>query len=85
MARRIESLSRQELRILLALGDGRMNKQIGAELGISEGTVKVHMKSILRKLGLPRRTQAALVAQRVLKAEPQALQGLQDAAARLRS
>lgn len=69
MTRRIESLSPQELRILLSLGDGRMNGQIALELGISQGTVKVHMTSILRKLGLARRTQAALMAQRVLRTQ----------------
>ena len=73
--RRIESLTPQELRILLILGDGRMNKQIGSELNISEGTVKVHMKAVLRKLGMSRRTEAAVLAQRLLTAE---LSGLRE-------
>ena len=37
---------------------GRLNKQIAYDLGISEGTVKSHVSSILRKLGVERRTQA---------------------------
>lgn len=80
LARKVGCLSPQELRVLLALGDGRMNKQIAGDMGISEGTVKVHMKSVLRKLGLPRRTQAALLAQRLLSAEPDALRGVHEAA-----
>ena len=59
-------LSRQELRILLHLKDGRLNKQIAADLGITESTVKTHISMILRKLDLQSRTQAAVLAQRLL-------------------
>ncbi|MEW6167135.1 MAG: response regulator transcription factor [Pseudomonadota bacterium] len=63
---RLERLSRQELRILLRIRDGRLNKQIADELGIAESTVKTHITMLLRKLDLQSRTQAAVVAQRLL-------------------
>lgn len=46
----------------LATGDG--NRSIAEQLGITESTVKMHCKSLLRKLGVPNRTQAALLAHR---------------------
>ena len=45
------------------LAAGRLNKQIACELGITEATVKVHMSTILRKLGAQNRTQVALLMQ----------------------
>ena len=48
------------MRILLALADGRLNKQIAAELSLTEGTVKQHLSAIFRKLGVKNRTQAIL-------------------------
>jgi DNA-binding NarL/FixJ family response regulator len=52
-------LSPQEERILKGLIDGQPNKVIARELGIADATVKIHVKSILRKLGVDNRTQAA--------------------------
>ncbi len=69
LAARIASLTPQQFRVLTLLADGRLNKQIGAELDVSEATIKAHVTAILRKLGLYRRTQAALLAQRLLSAE----------------
>ena len=73
LASRVDMLSPQELRVLLTLGDGRMNKEIAEALGIREGTVKVHMKAILRKLQVSTRTQAALIAREMLNAAPPSL------------
>jgi two-component system nitrate/nitrite response regulator NarL len=53
-------LSRRELLILRSLTEGASNKVIARKLVITESTVKVHMKAILRKLRLQNRTQAAL-------------------------
>lgn len=53
-------LSTRELAVLDRMAAGRPNKLISRDLGIAEGTVKVHVKSILRKLGVANRTQAAL-------------------------
>lgn len=53
-------LTDQEGRILERVAAGLSNKLIGKELDISEGTVKVHVKHILRKLGLRSRVEAAV-------------------------
>ena len=63
---RLARLSRQELRILLHIKEGRLNKQIADDLGIRESTVKTHITALLRKLDLRSRTQAAVLAQRLL-------------------
>ncbi len=55
-----DPLSERELDVLRRLAAGRSNKEIGAELGITEGTVKNHMTNVLGKLGVLDRTQAAL-------------------------
>ncbi|MGQ0619174.1 MAG: LuxR C-terminal-related transcriptional regulator [Panacagrimonas sp.] len=65
-AERLTLLSPQELRILLMIRDGRVNKQIAGALEISESTVKGHVSAILRKLETTTRTQAAILAQRLL-------------------
>lgn len=54
------TLSGRESEILRCLVDGDSNKAIANRLGITESTVKVHMKSLLRKLKVSNRTQAAL-------------------------
>jgi two-component system nitrate/nitrite response regulator NarL len=53
-------LTEQETRILELIAGGLSNKVIGRELDIAEGTVKVHVKHILRKLGLRSRVEAAV-------------------------
>ena len=63
---RFNSLSRQELRILLYIKEGRLNTQIADDLEIRESTVKTHITALLRKLNLISRTQAAVLAQRLL-------------------
>jgi DNA-binding NarL/FixJ family response regulator len=57
-------LTARELEVLRLVGAGRANKQIAAELGISERTARTHVSNILAKLGLSSRTQAALWAAR---------------------
>ncbi|SES66176.1 helix-turn-helix transcriptional regulator [Oceanicella actignis] len=54
------NLSPREGQILRRLAAGRPNKEIAAELGISQSTVKVHLRGLFRKLGVRNRTQAAL-------------------------
>jgi NarL family two-component system response regulator LiaR len=58
--RPLDQLSPRELEVLAALARGRTNRQIARALGISEETVKAHVSSILAKLGLADRTQAAI-------------------------
>lgn len=66
LAIKLGRLSPQELRVMLLLRDGRLNKQIASDLGIGESTVKTHISAILRKLDLRTRTQAAVLAQRLM-------------------
>ena len=58
--RPLDQLSPRELEVLAALARGRSNRQIAKALQISEETVKAHVSSILAKLGLADRTQAAI-------------------------
>jgi len=52
----LQFLTPQERRIAALAGKGRSNKEIAFELGLSEGTVKVHLNSVFRKLGLSKRS-----------------------------
>jgi two-component system nitrate/nitrite response regulator NarL len=54
------ALSQRELEIIRSLADGHTNKSIAKELSITEATVKVHIKTVLRKLGAANRTQVAI-------------------------
>ncbi|WP_022887418.1 response regulator [Glaciibacter superstes] len=58
---RLDSLSVRERQVLALVADGLTNRQIGEELALAEKTVKNYMSSLLAKLGLQRRTQAAIV------------------------
>lgn len=60
-----EKLTERETDVLRLLALGRANKEIALELNIGEKTVKTHVSAILRKLGVPSRTQAALHAVRI--------------------
>ncbi|MET0241458.1 MAG: response regulator transcription factor [Sphingobium sp.] len=60
--REVASLTPTQLRVLLEVLDGKLNKQIAHDLAMSEATVKAHMTAIMRKLDVQNRTQAALVA-----------------------
>jgi DNA-binding NarL/FixJ family response regulator len=70
MARKMARLTPQQLRVLFLLAEGHSNKTIAQDLRVSEATVKAHVTVILRKLDLERRTQAALLAQRLFRTEP---------------
>ncbi len=58
----LSQLSPRELEVLRLLARGLSNKEIGAELHVVEGTVKIHVTNILAKLGVSDRTQAILAA-----------------------
>ena len=60
--REVAGLTPTQLKVLLQVLDGQLNKQIAYNLGMSEATVKAHMTAIMRKLDVQNRTQAALVA-----------------------
>lgn len=65
IARRIRELTPHQFRVLMMLADGLLNKQIAYELGVSEATVKAHMTSVMKKLGVSNRTQAVVAAARL--------------------
>lgn len=60
----VDELTDREISILELIVDGLTNKEIGAELFISENTVKIHLRNILEKLHLQNRIQAAVYAVR---------------------
>ena len=60
VAEALASLTPQQFRVTMMLGEGLLNKQIAYELNVKEATVKAHMTEIFRKLGVQSRTQAAL-------------------------
>jgi DNA-binding NarL/FixJ family response regulator len=68
---RLASLSNAQRAVLVALADGRANKQIARDLGVTEATVKAHLTAIFRKLGVANRAQALLAARPLIgRAEP---------------
>ncbi|UWR22006.1 response regulator transcription factor [Sulfitobacter sp. S190] len=56
------NLTERELQVLKGLTEGKSNKEIARDLDISEPTIKLHMKTLYRKVGAANRTQAALIA-----------------------
>ncbi len=58
-------LSDQERRVLELIGEGLTNRQIGERMFLAEKTVKNYVSSLLAKLGMQRRTQAAVLATEV--------------------
>ena len=79
LARRLSTLTPQQLKVLIMLTEAQSNKYIAGNLAITEATVKAHITGILRKLGIERRTQAAILAQRLLQTGARAeLNGLDD-------
>lgn len=59
----LPALTPTQSRILIGLLDGKLNKQIAFEIGVTEATVKGHLTEIFRRLGVRNRTQAVIAAQ----------------------
>ena len=62
---KLATLTPQQVRVLMMLSAGLLNKQIAYELGVSEATVKAHVSAILQKLGVESRTQAVIAAGKI--------------------
>ena len=62
---RMATLTPQQVRVLMMLSEGLLNKQIAFQLGVSEATVKAHVSAILQKLGVESRTQAVIAAAKI--------------------
>ena len=65
LIRRLATLTPQQVRVLMMLSGGLLNKQIAYELGVSEATIKAHVSAILQKLGVDSRTQAVIAAGKI--------------------
>jgi len=66
---RLASLTPQQVRVLMMLGEGLLNKQIAFHLGVSEATVKAHVSAILQKLRVESRTQAVIAVKKIENGE----------------
>jgi DNA-binding NarL/FixJ family response regulator len=62
---KLASLTPQQVRVLMMLGEGLLNKQIAFQLGVSEATVKAHVSAILNKLQVDSRTQAVIAVNKI--------------------
>ena len=62
---RLATLTPQQVRVLMMLSEGLLNKQIAYELSVSEATVKAHVSAILQKLKVESRTQAVIAAAKI--------------------
>ncbi len=65
LATRLTTLTPQQVRVLMMLGEGLLNKQIAYKLSVSEATIKAHVSAILQKLGVDSRTQAVIAIGRI--------------------
>ena len=65
IARRVSTLTAQQIRVLMMLKEGLLNKQIAYELNVSEATIKADVSAILQKLNVSSRTQAVIAASRI--------------------
>jgi DNA-binding NarL/FixJ family response regulator len=69
LVERLASLTPQQVRVLMMLGEGLLNKQIAFHLGVSEATVKAHVSAILQKLRVDSRTQAVIAVKKIESGE----------------
>jgi DNA-binding NarL/FixJ family response regulator len=65
LAKRLATLTPQQVRVLMMLREGLLNKQIAFQLGVSEATIKAHVSAILQKLNVDSRTQAVIAASKI--------------------
>ena len=71
LVNRLSSLTPQQVRVLMMLSEGLLNKQIAYELHVSEATIKAHVSAILQKLGVESRTQAVIAVSKIEGQWPQ--------------
>ena len=65
VAEAVSTLTPHQFRVLMMLSEGRLNKQIAYQLGVSEATIKAHVTAIFRKMNVNNRTQAVLAVQQL--------------------
>jgi DNA-binding NarL/FixJ family response regulator len=64
---RLSALSPAQMRVLVNIASGRLNKQVAADMNVTEATIKAHMTAIFRKLRVINRSQAILAVQPLLR------------------
>lgn len=69
LVERLATLTPQQVRVLMMLGEGLLNKQIAYQLSVSEATVKAHVSAILQKLHVESRTQAVIAVKKIESGE----------------
>jgi DNA-binding NarL/FixJ family response regulator len=67
LQKRVRKLSPAQMRVLINVAGGRLNKQVAAEMNVTEATIKAHMTAIFRKLSVAKRSQAILAVQPLLR------------------
>jgi DNA-binding NarL/FixJ family response regulator len=70
LAKRLASLSPQQLKVLILVAEGLLNKQIADRLDIQERTVKAHMSAVFERLDVRNRTQASVLLRSLEVADP---------------
>jgi DNA-binding NarL/FixJ family response regulator len=70
LAERLATLTPQQLRVLVLVAEGQLNKQIADALAIQERTVKAHLTAIFEKLGVRNRTQASAILHQLETGDP---------------
>jgi DNA-binding NarL/FixJ family response regulator len=70
LAERLSTLTPQQLRVLVLVAEGQLNKQIADALAIQERTVKAHLTAIFEKLGVRNRTQASAILHQLETGDP---------------
>lgn len=71
--RRLDGLTATQMKVLMNIADGRLNKQVAADLQVTEAAIKAHLTVIFRKLGVHNRAQALLTMRPILDANPGAM------------
>jgi len=71
MRRRVALLTPTQMKVMLNIADGRLNKQVAADMQVTEAAIKGHLTAIFRKLGVHNRTQALLALRPLLGDEPE--------------
>ncbi|MEM1371454.1 MAG: response regulator transcription factor [Pseudomonadota bacterium] len=75
LAARLSTLTPQQVRVLMMLSEGLLNKQIAYKLSVSEATIKAHVSAILQKLGVDSRTQAVIAINKIETGDWQKIAG----------
>ena len=70
LARRLATLTAQQMRVLGFVAEGLLNKQIASQLGVQERTIKAHLSAIFERLGVHNRTQAGVLLRSLALPDP---------------